>query len=39
LLAVCRDGKHVVFGQVISGYNVVKAIEACGSRSGETSFE
>lgn len=30
------DGKHVVFGQVVEGYNVVKAIEACGSKSGET---
>lgn len=24
------DGKHVVFGQVIEGYEVVKAAEACG---------
>jgi peptidyl-prolyl isomerase F (cyclophilin D) len=31
------DGRHVVFGQVIDGYSVVKAIESCGSRSGETS--
>jgi len=31
------DGKHVVFGQVVDGYNVVKAIEAAGSRSGDTS--
>ncbi|PSC76028.1 peptidyl-prolyl cis-trans cyclophilin-type [Micractinium conductrix] len=31
------DGKHVVFGQVISGYNVVRAVEMCGARSGETS--
>ena len=31
------DGKHVVFGQVVSGYDVVKAIEAVGSRNGKTS--
>ncbi|GAQ81118.1 Peptidyl-prolyl cis-trans isomerase [Klebsormidium nitens] len=31
------DNKHVVFGQVVDGYNVVKAIEALGSRSGDTS--
>eukprot|EP00743_Colponemidia_sp_Colp-15_P013454 GILK01015650.1.p1 GENE.GILK01015650.1~~GILK01015650.1.p1 ORF type:complete len:110 (+),score=6.61 GILK01015650.1:1-330(+) len=30
------DGKHVVFGQVISGYNVIKAAEAVGSQSGAT---
>ncbi|CAK0779339.1 hypothetical protein CVIRNUC_004748 [Coccomyxa viridis] len=33
------DMKHVVFGQVIEGFGVVKAAEACGSRSGETSFD
>ncbi len=33
------DGKHVVFGQVVSGYEVVKAMEACGARSGQTAFE
>eukprot|EP00413_Alexandrium_margalefii_P036316 CAMPEP_0204589638 /NCGR_PEP_ID=MMETSP0661-20131031/49313_1 /ASSEMBLY_ACC=CAM_ASM_000606 /TAXON_ID=109239 /ORGANISM="Alexandrium margalefi, Strain AMGDE01CS-322" /LENGTH=214 /DNA_ID=CAMNT_0051599571 /DNA_START=58 /DNA_END=702 /DNA_ORIENTATION=- len=31
------DGKHVVFGQVITGYNVVRAIETLGSESGSTS--
>jgi cyclophilin family peptidyl-prolyl cis-trans isomerase len=38
-LPTSRDGKHVVFGQVISGYNVVKAVEACGSRDGSTAFD
>lgn len=31
------DGKHVVFGQVTKGYDVVKAMEAVGSQSGRTS--
>merc|ERR1719375_2156142 len=31
------DGKHVVFGKVTKGYEVIKAIEAVGSRSGTTS--
>ena len=31
------DGKHVVFGQVVTGYDVVKKVEAVGSRSGKTS--
>ena len=30
------DGKHVVFGQVIDGEGVVRAIEAVGSQSGRT---
>eukprot|EP00951_Prasinocladus_malaysianus_P049099 scaffold665847_cov42-Prasinocladus_malaysianus.AAC.1 len=45
------DGKHCVFGQVrhpaartanqevVDGYNVVKAIESVGSRSGDTEFD
>mmetsp|Transcript_18385 Transcript_18385/g.31310 ORF Transcript_18385/g.31310 Transcript_18385/m.31310 type:complete len:164 (+) Transcript_18385:193-684(+) len=31
------DGKHVVFGSVTGGMEVVKAIEAVGSQSGKTS--
>jgi len=29
------DGKHVVFGQVVSGWDVMKKIEACGTRTGK----
>merc|ERR1711966_121939 len=31
------DGKHCVFGQVVEGMEVVKALEAVGSQSGKTS--
>jgi cyclophilin family peptidyl-prolyl cis-trans isomerase len=30
------DDKHVVFGSVIDGMEVVRAIEKVGSQSGET---
>ena len=30
------DGKHVVFGEVVEGMDVVKAVEGQGSRSGAT---
>ena len=33
------DGKHVVFGKVVEGMDVVKAVEAVGSDSGTPSKE
>ncbi|WP_316523862.1 peptidylprolyl isomerase [Kitasatospora brasiliensis] len=31
------DGKHVVFGEVVEGLDLVKKIESLGSQSGRTS--
>ncbi|MCC6723528.1 MAG: peptidylprolyl isomerase [Saprospiraceae bacterium] len=31
------NGRHVVFGQVVEGFDVVKKMEAVGSQSGKTS--
>jgi cyclophilin family peptidyl-prolyl cis-trans isomerase len=31
------DGKHTIFGEVVSGMETLKAIEPLGSRSGQTS--
>ena len=32
------NGKHVVFGRVVSGMDVVRKIESVGSQSGTTGY-
>ena len=34
-----NDGRHVVFGRVVAGLEVLRAIEAVGSQSGQPSSE
>merc|ERR1712127_286288 len=31
------DGKHVVFGSIVDGMDIIKKVESYGSRSGKTS--
>jgi peptidyl-prolyl isomerase E (cyclophilin E) len=31
------DGKHVVFGRVVTGMNIVRQMEKCGSSNGKPS--
>jgi peptidylprolyl isomerase len=31
------DGKHVVFGKVVEGYDIIKKVESLGSQSGKPS--
>ena len=33
------NGKHTVFGKVVEGMEIAKAIEVCGSNSGKTKGE
>jgi len=30
------DGKHVVYGQVVDGYDIIKSVEAEGAPDGQT---
>lgn len=36
IISGCHAGKHVVFGSVTKGMDVVKTIEGYGSSSGKT---
>ena len=31
------DGRHVVFGSVVEGMDIIKKVESFGSRSGKTT--
>ena len=31
------DGRHVVFGSVVEGMDIIKRVEGFGTRSGKTS--
>ena len=31
------DGKHVVFGQILQGFHVLKDLELCGTKEGEVT--
>ena len=33
------DNKHVVFGQVVQGYDIVEKIESYGSKDGQPKSE
>ena len=33
------DGRHVVFGSVVEGMDIIKKVEGFGSRSGKTSVK
>ena len=31
------DGRHVVFGSIVEGMDIIKKVESFGSRSGKTT--
>lgn len=36
LISRVQDGKHVVFGKVVEGQQIIKDVEAVGSGTGKT---